>query len=165
MIGYKKKYNAIKDENAMLYCKLESLNEKFKRSNKFYEEQIEILQQKYRHIVAKSGGLKKENNRLSRYKIEFKTLEKESNAVIIDFKNQLNTLEKESNAVIIDFKNQLNTLVKDNEKLKSENYKICTENKKLLAIVDNLNKLISKKMKKTPSVEEIVNYDRKQPSH
>ena len=147
MIGYKKKYNAIKDENAMLYCKLESLNEKFKRSNKFYEEQIEILQQKYRHIVAKSGGLKKENNRLSRYKIEFKTLEKESNAVIIDFKNQLNTL------------------VKDNEKLKSENYKICTENKKLLAIVDNLNKLISKKMKKTPSVEEIVNYDRKQPSH
>ena len=147
MIGYKKKYNAIKDENAMLYYKLESLNEKFKRSNKFYEEQIEILQQKYRHIVAKSGGLKKENNRLSRYKIEFKTLEKESNAVIIDFKNQLNTL------------------VKDNEKLKSENYKICTENKKLLAIVDNLNKLISKKMKKTPSVEEIVNYDRKQPSH
>ena len=147
MIGYKKKYNAIKDENTMLYCKLESLNKKFKRSNKFYEEQIEILQQKYRHIVAKSGGLKKENNRLSRYKIEFKALEKESNAVIIDFKNQLNTL------------------VKDNEKLKSENYKICTENKKLLAIVDNLNKLISKKMKKTPSVEEIVNYDRKQPSH
>lgn len=147
MIGYKKKYNAIKDENAMLYYKLESLNEKFKRSNKFYEEQIEILQQKYRHIVAKSGGLKKENNRLSRYKIKFKTLEKESNAVIIDFKNQLNTL------------------VKNNEKLKSENYKICTENKKLLAIVDNLNKLISKKMKKTPSVEEIVNYDRKQPSH
>lgn len=155
MIISKTKYNELNNKIISLLKsnnEINTTNVKLQNQNDNYQKIIEVkdnnileLSNKYKIANATIGGLSKGNNKL---KSDKENLKKEN---------------KEMSLIISKMKKQIELLTKEKEKLSLSNNEFMIENKKMIGIIDNLNKMILKKMKKAPTKEQIINYDRKEP--
>lgn len=130
-----KELTRVSKENGKLEAKLEEKN-----------EQIINLSEKYKKANTAIGGYTKGNNK---------------------YLNQIEKLKqdvKDLSLIISKQQEEIDELGINNIELKDLNESFKIENAKMKGIIDNLNKLVSKKMEPKPTVEKIVNYDRKQPS-
>ena len=156
MIISKKKYDDLHNEIAFHLMEerrisnkniqINNLNEQYKNIIQIKAKKILELSEKYKIANAKIGGLSRGNNKLKKDK------------------ENLQNKRGELSATISQMKKELEQLKKQNEMLTSSNNKFMVENEKMRGIVDNFNKLVSRKMKSTPTSEQIINYDRKHPS-
>lgn len=110
-----------------------------------FEQKINELSIRHQEVISAKGGLTKQNNRLVKQINEVLGLNKSLNEDLAKVKN----LSKDKD-------NMINELTIANKEL---NVKL----NKLQGVADNLNKLVSKKMRPKPTVEEITNYDKKTP--
>lgn len=156
MIISKKKYDDLnneiiilltkKEELSNLNIKISNLNEQYKNTIEIKDKKILEISEKYKTANATIGGLSKGNNKLKKDK------------------EQLIKNKKDLSLIISELKKQVKLVKQHNEKLISSNNELMIENNKMIGIIENLNKLVSKKMKSSPTSEQIINYDRKQPS-
>lgn len=98
---------------------------------------------KIKEIYGRTGGLTKQNNRLKKlYEIE---------------KNNLDKAEKYITTMLLKIKemqNTINLVTKDNKVLNDQKIK-------LQGIVDELNKIVSKKMRPSPDLKRLKDYHKK----
>lgn len=91
---------------------------------------------------------------------------RKSNARLGGYQSNLTKSKSLIESLRIDNENyekQLEELKKENIEHSENNKVLATEILKLRGIIENQNDIISKKMRKVPTVTDIVNYDRKQP--
>lgn len=91
---------------------------------------------------------------------------RKSNARLGGYQSNLTKSKSLIESLRIDNENyekQLEALKKENIEHSENNKVLATEILKLRGIIENQNDIISKKMRKVPTVTDIVNYDRKQP--
>lgn len=131
----------INDNSCDLISEKDRLLGSYEEQIVFQKQQLEQLQkmiehsdEKYRKLFAKTGGLARGNNKLQQDKIRLKE----------DIKSLKKTLLSQEKTI--------------------ENFKIdVIEKEKLKAIIEQQEKIISEKIKRKPTKEEIINYDKKNP--
>lgn len=146
MFGTNVRLNKALQDTKLEKQKLESEISNLKLALTAKDEQISSLSEKYKKANTAIGGYTKGSNK---YQKQIEILKKE---------------KKDLSLIISKQHEEIDYLGINNIELKelNENFKI--ENEKMKGIIDNLNKLVSKKREPKPTVEKIINYDRKQPS-
>lgn len=139
---YRKENSRLNNKIALLGSRIEVLS----NHERQMERRINNLSKSHQEVKSSKGGLTKQNNRLVKQINEVLTLNKSLNEDLVKEKN----LSKDKD-------NMINELTATNKEL---NVKL----NKLQGVADNLNKLVSKKMRPKPTVEEITNYDKKTPA-
>ncbi len=142
------KYNKLNEQKKELENQksiLQNRCELLENRNYELDKYAKHLHERYRKSNSSKGGLTKQNNYLNQKKKQMDH----------DIKILQRNLEIE----------QKNSQLKENTILKMtrDNNKLVKEITQLQGIVDNLNKLIQKKMKPGPTAIDIMNYDRKYP--
>lgn len=117
-----------------------------------YEREIGKLEEEIEELSSK---LRKSNARLGGYQSNLTKSKSLIESLRIDNENY----EKELEIV----KSRVKAYEDKNLQLSEDNKTLANEIIKLRGIIENLNDIISKKMRKVPTVSDIVNYDRKQP--
>lgn len=112
------------------------------------KEKTEMILKLSEDIEELSLKLRKSNARLGGYQANLT----KSKSLVESLLNDNENYEK-----------QLEVLKKENIEHSENNKVLASEILKLRGIIENQNDIISKKMRKVPTVTDIVNYDRKQP--
>lgn len=112
------------------------------------KEKTEMILKLSEDIEELSSKLRKSNARLGGYQANLT----KSKSLVESLLNDNENYEK-----------QLEVLKKENIEHSENNKVLASEILKLRGIIENQNDIISKKMRKVPTVTDIVNYDRKQP--
>lgn len=112
------------------------------------QEKTEMILKLSEDIEELSSKLRKSNARLGGYQANLT----KSKSLVESLLNDNENYEK-----------QLEVLKKENIEHSENNKVLASEILKLRGIIENQNDIISKKMRKVPTVTDIVNYDRKQP--
>ena len=115
---------------------------------KCVKEKTEMILKLSEDIEELSSKLRKSNARLGGYQANLT----KSKSLVESLLNDNENYEK-----------QLEVLKKENIEHSENNKVLASEILKLRGIIENQNDIISKKMRKVPTVTDIVNYDRKQP--
>lgn len=131
----------LSDKKSLLESRIEVLT----NHERQMERRINNLSKSHQEVKSSKGGLTKQNNKLVKQINEVLALNKSLNEDLVKEKN----LSKDKD-------NMINELTIVNKEL---NVKL----NKLQGVTDNLNKLVSKKMRPKPTVVEITNYDKKTP--